>query len=79
MERFDCSGWPGMGVVGLTLSHECLVDIEQDVATFHYHPLDSQVLPYVLCLTNFILHNLEQRQHKQAIIAPTGARVCDNR
>lgn len=42
---------------GLTLADEGLAGVQQNVAALHDHPLDCQILPYVLSVTHFIMHH----------------------
>lgn len=46
-----------VGSAGLTLSDESLAGVQQNVTAFHDHPLNGEVFPYVLCLTDFIVHH----------------------
>lgn len=42
-----------------TLSYKCLTGVQQHFATIHNHSLDSKVLPYVLRLTDLVMHDPE--------------------
>lgn len=41
----------------LTLSDERLAGVKEDLAAFYDHALNGQVLPDVLCLAHFIMHD----------------------
>lgn len=39
------------------MSDESLAGVQQNVAALHNHPLDGEVFPYVLSVTDFIMHH----------------------
>ena len=56
----------------VTLSDKRLVHVEQDVAAFHDHPLDGEVLPDVLGLAHLILHDLQKDKVKVKVTVYQG-------
>lgn len=59
------------------MPHEGLAGIKEDLTALDDHALDGQVLPDVLCLADFIVHDPGETGHKRhAVPLPGRGRLC---
>lgn len=59
--------------VSFTLSDKCLAGVQQHLAALHDHALDSQILPDVLRLAHFIVHDSERTAKLQELENVSGS------
>lgn len=51
----------------VTLSHKCLAGVQENLAALHDHALNSQVLPDVLRLAHFVMHDSKNEETRHVI------------
>lgn len=59
----------------VTLSHKCLAGVQENLASLHDHALNSKILPDVLRLAHFVVHDSkdEETGHHSSLICE----ACD--
>lgn len=67
--RKDRPTLPAVGA-GLTLSYKRLAGVQQDLAALYDHALYRQILPDVLSLAHFIVHDSSKMDGNQRPFAP---------